>query len=407
MKGGVSPMAARLQRRICSQTLTMANRMRPQPTASSTRRSRVRTSVNRPAVTSAESARVARLHYATDKRPGISRQRAGSGFVYRDARSRRIREAATLARIRALVIPPAWRHVWISPDPNSHLQVTGRDARGRKQYRYHPRWTEERDSVKYGRMITFARRLPAMRRRVRADLRQPPLSRPRVLATVIRLLETTLIRVGNEEYAKANKSFGLTTLHDRHVRVRGPKVKFRFRAKSGVVQSIDLEDATLARSVKRCQDLPGQTLFQYLDADGNRQSVDSRDVNDYLREISGEDFTAKDFRTWAGTVLAAAALHELARVDSKAARNRNIVQAVESVAKRLGNTRAVCRKCYVHPAVLDAYLDGTTIEMLGNKAARLITPPLSRLSREEVAVLALLTRRLSRESVARRGRAAA
>jgi DNA topoisomerase-1 len=381
--------------------------MRPQPIAASTRRTRARTHVSRPAVTLAESARVAHLHYATDKRPGISRQRAGSGFIYRDARGRLIRDAATLARIRALVIPPAWRNVWISPDPNGHVQVTGRDARGRKQYRYHPRWNEERDGVKYGHMIAFARKLPAIRRRVRADLKQPPLSRPRVLATVIRLLEMTLIRVGNEEYAKANKSFGLTTLKDRHVEVRGPVMKFRFRAKSGVVQSIDFQDAMLARSVKRCQDLPGQTLFQYLDAAGHRQSVDSRDVNDYLREIAGEDVTAKDFRTWAGTVLAATALRELAQVDSQAARNRNIVQAIESVAKRLGNTRAVCRKCYVHPAIVDAYLDGTTIEIVTKKAGQLMSPPLSRRSREETAVLALLSRRLSRQSVARKGRAAA
>jgi DNA topoisomerase-1 len=261
--------------------------------------------------------------------------------------------------------------------------------------------------VKYGHMIAFARKLPAIRRRVRADLKQPPLSRPRVLATVIRLLEMTLIRVGNEEYAKANKSFGLTTLQDRHVEVRGPLMKFRFRAKSGVVQSIDFQDAMLARSVKRCQDLPGQTLFQYVDAAGHRQSVDSRDVNDYLREIAGEDVTAKDFRTWAGTVLAATALRELAQVDSPAARNRNIVQAIESVAKRLGNTRAVCRKCYVHPAIVDAYLDGTTIEIVTRKAGQLMSPPLSRRSREETAVLALLSRRLSRRGVSRKGRAAA
>jgi DNA topoisomerase-1 len=399
-------MAAPLQRRG-TQTETMPNKKRPHPAAKGTRRSQVRTNGNGSAVAPKVSARAAGLHYATDTVPGISRQRAGSGFTYRDARGRRIRDAAILARIRALVIPPAWRNVWISPNPNGHLQVTGRDARGRKQYRYHPRWTEERDGVKYGHMIAFARKLPAIRRRVRADLKQPPLSRSRVLATVIRLLEMTLIRVGNEEYAKANKSFGLTTLQDRHVEVRGPVMKFRFRAKSGVVQSIDFQDAMLARSVKRCQDLPGQTLFQYLDAAGNRQSVDSRDVNDYLREIAGEDVTAKDFRTWAGTVLAATALREFAEVDSLTARNRNIVQAIESVAKRLGNTRAVCRKCYVHPAIVDAYLDGTTIEILIKKGGQLMSPPLSRRSREETAVLALLTRRSSRESMARRAKAAA
>jgi DNA topoisomerase-1 len=343
------------------------------------------------------SARAAGLRYITDEVPGISRQRAGAGFVYRDAKGRLVRNSATLARIRSLVIPPAWRHVWISPDAHGHLQVTGRDARGRKQYRYHPRWTEVRDSVKYSRMITFGRALPAIRRRVRADLKQPPLSRQRVLATVICLLEATLIRVGNEEYAKANGSFGLTTLQDRHVKVRGRFVNFRFRAKSGVFQSIDLEDAALARSVKRCQDLPGQTLFQYLDLEGRRQSVDSRDVNAYLREISGEDFTAKEFRTWAGTVLAASALCGLEDVESKAGRNRNIVQAIESVAKRLGNTRAVCRRCYVHPAVLDAYFEGTTIDVSNGKRRSLATPPVSRLSHEERAVL-LLLRRLSRDT---------
>ncbi len=351
------------------------------------------------------SARAAGLRYVTDEVPGLSRQRSGAGFVYRDAKGRRLRDAATLARIRSLVIPPAWRDVWISPDPLGHVQVTGRDARGRKQYRYHPRWTEVRDSVKYGRMIAFARALPAIRRRVRADLKQSPLSRQRVLATVIRLLEATLIRVGNEEYAKANRSFGLTTLRDRHVTVRGRFVNFRFRAKSGVFQSIDLEDAMLARSVKRCQDLPGQTLFQYFDVEGHRQSVGSRDVNAYLRDVSGEDFTAKDFRTWAGTVLAAAALCAFEPVDSHTARNRNIVQAIESVANRLGNTRAVCRKCYVHPAVLAAYLDGVTIDVSNGKPRRLKTPPISRLSGEERAVLSLL-QRLSRDSW-RRTKAAA
>ena len=350
-----------------------------------------------PAQQSKRSARAAGLRYITDEVPGITRHRAGAGFVYRDARRRRVSDAVTLARIRSLVIPPAWRDVWISPDPHSHLQVTGRDARGRKQYRYHPRWTEVRGAVKYDRMIEFARRLPAIRRRVHADLKQAPLSRPRVLATVIRLLETTLIRVGNDEYAKANRSFGLTTLQDRHVIVRGRVMRFRFRAKSGVFQSLDFEDRALARSVKRCQDLPGQTLFQYLDAEGGRQSVGSRDVNRYLREISGEDFTAKDFRTWAGTVLAAVALCELDEVATATARNRNVVRAIESVADRLGNTRAVCRKCYVHPAVLEAYLDGLTIEGLNGKSRQLAAPPMARLSHAERAVLAFL-RRLPRET---------
>ena len=351
------------------------------------------------------SARVAGLRYVTDEVAGITRQRAGAGFTYRDARGRRVRDAATLGRIRSLVIPPAWKDVWISPDPHGHLQVTGRDARGRKQYRYHPRWTEVRDGAKYSRMVGFAEALPAIRRRVLADLKQAPLSRERVLATVIRLLETTLIRVGNEEYAKANRSFGLTTLQDRHVTVRAGVVKFRFRAKSGVFQAIDLADAALARSVKRCQDLPGQTLFQYLDGDGGRQSVGSRDVNRYLREISGEDFTAKDFRTWAGTVLAATALCDFDGVASMTARNRNIVQAIDSVAQKLGNTRAVCRKCYVHPAILAAYLDGITITGENGKPRAVGAPPMSRLSPAERAVLSFLKRQ-SRDT-ARRGRLAA
>ena len=342
------------------------------------------------------SARAAGLRYITDEVPGITRRRAGAGFVYRDAKGRRVRDAATLARIRSLVIPPAWRDVWIAPDPHGHLQVTGRDAKGRKQYRYHPRWTEVRDSAKYNRMIEFARALPAIRHRVLGDLKGSPLSRERVLATVIRLLETTLIRVGNEEYARANNSFGLTTLQDRHVTVRGGVMKFRFRAKSGVFQTIDLEDAALARSVKRCQDLPGQTLFQYLDAGAKRQSVGSRDVNRYLREISGEDFTAKDFRTWAGTVLAATSLCEFDAAVSATARNRNIVQAIESVARKLGNTRAVCRKCYVHPAIIDAYNDGVTVAGLNGKSQMRAALPMARLSHAERAVLSFL-KRLSRE----------
>lgn len=340
-----------------------------------------------------ESARAASLRYARDDGAGITRRRAGTGFVYYSPTGRRIREPGTLARARALVIPPAWRDVWIAPDPRAHLQATGRDARGRKQYRYHPRWAASRDDVKYERMIAFAKALPAIRRRIAADAKTQPLSRQHVMATVVGLLERTLIRVGNDEYAKANGSFGLTTLRDRHVTVRGRRVTFRFRAKSGVQQTIDLDDAALARSVKRCQDLPGQILFQYLDEDGIRRSVSSGDVNAYLKDVTGEDFTAKDFRTWAGTVLAAMALAALEGAESDTARKKNIVAAVESVAKRLGNTRAVCRKCYIHPVVLDAYLDGATIAVVAAKAQRLART--STLTREETAVLALLRRRLT------------
>ncbi|MFN2446414.1 MAG: DNA topoisomerase IB [Vicinamibacterales bacterium] len=342
-----------------------------------------------------ESARSAELYYAVDDHPGVTRHRAGQGFTYKSPTGRPVRDARTLARINALVIPPAWTHVWVAPSAQGHLQATGRDARGRKQYRYHPRWTAVRDEVKYERMVAFGKALPAIRRRTRADLKAPPLSRGRVLATVVRLLEKTLIRVGNDEYAKSNGSFGLTTLRDRHVTVRGPRVTFRFRAKSGVLQAVDLADETIARSVKACQDLPGQTLFQYLDDKGERCSVDSGHVNAYLKEVTGREFTAKDFRTWAGTVLAACALSDLSIVDSVTARKKNIVAAVESVARRLGNTRAVCRRCYVHPAVFDAYLDGTTIAVLSARAEEMFARHLTRLSREETAVLALLGRRLA------------
>ncbi|HXW03779.1 MAG TPA: hypothetical protein VD833_00990 [Vicinamibacterales bacterium] len=353
------------------------------------------------------SARMAGLRYVTDATPGITRRKRGSGVAYYRPDGSLVRDSATLERIRSLAIPPAWERVWISPDANGHLQATGRDARGRKQYRYHAYWNRVRNDVKYGRMIAFGRALPSIRRRTETDLRKPALSRERVLATVVRLLEKTLIRVGNEEYARTNGSFGLTTLQDRHVAVRGTRVQFRFRAKSGIRQTVDLEDAALARSVRRCQDLPGQTLFQYLDADGRRQRVDSGDVNAYLREIAGQDFTAKDFRTWAGTVLAASALSAPgAAAAAVTARKRQIVRAVEAVAQRLGNTRAVCRKCYVHPAVFDAYLDGVTIEIVADRTRRLTSRRLTRLSRAEAAVLALLQQRLARDARARRPRAA-
>jgi DNA topoisomerase I len=309
----------------------------------------------------AESARLAGLRYVSETGPGIRRRRAGRGFVYLNGHEP-VRDATTLARIRSLVIPPAWRDVWICPAPSGHIQAVGRDARGRKQYRYHPRWRETRDETKYARMLAFARALPRIRARVATDLRRHGLPREKVLATVVRLLETTLMRVGNEEYARANKSFGLTTLRDRHVDVDGAAVRFEFRGKGGKEHAVGVRDPRVARIVRHLQDLPGQELFQYLDEDGTRRTVDSGDVNAYLREISGEDFTAKDFRTWAGTVLCALALAEIGLGDSERATRRNITRAIGRVAERLGNTPAISRKCYVHPGVLEAYQQGAIIE---------------------------------------------
>jgi DNA topoisomerase-1 len=346
-----------------------------------------------PRPSGATSAREAGLYYVDDAGPGIARVRVGRAFRYRGPDGRPVRDRATLERIRGLVIPPAWERVWIAPKANAHIQATGRDARGRKQYRYHPRWTTVRDETKYARMLAFARALPQIRRRVAADLRRPPLTRERVLATVVGLLERTHIRVGNDEYARANGSFGLTTLQDRHVDVRGRKVRFRFRAKSGVMQQIDLEDAVLARSVQRCQDLPGQTLFQYVDETGARRTISSTDVNAYLREIAGDEFTAKDFRTWAGTVLAACELCADSEGTSQAARKRFISGAVGRVAEQLGNTKAVCRRCYIHPAVFEAFEEGETIARLTRPTnpSRVIR---AQWSAAEAAVMRLLTARL-------------
>jgi DNA topoisomerase I len=340
-------------------------------------------------------ARDAGLTYVSDDSPGISRKRVGSGFTYTDAHGRTIRNRTTLGRIAHLAIPPAWENVWICPSERGHIQAVGRDARGRKQYRYHEKWREVRDENKYGRMIDFARALPKIRRAVARDLRRKGLSREKVLAAIVRFMEATLIRVGNEEYAKNNHSFGLTTLQDRHAKISHGKVKLEFRGKSGVEHELEVNDARLAAVAKKCQDLPGQELFQYIDASGKVCDVGSTDVNDYLREISGgSDFTAKDFRTWAGTVLAATALAEFKQFDSQAQAKRNIVQAIESVAGKLGNTRAVCRKCYIHPEILNAYLDGSLVENLSRRAATLATPA-AKLRPDEAAVLALLRRRLA------------
>jgi DNA topoisomerase I len=339
------------------------------------------------------SARAAGLRYVHDDRPGIRRVRRGKAFRYLDADGRPVRDAETLARIRALVIPPAWTDVWICSHANGHLQATGRDARGRKQYRYHARWRAVRDETKYHRMIDFARALPILRARIDADLALPGLRRAKVLAAVVRLLETTLIRVGNEEYAKTNHSFGLTTLLDKHVQVKGSTAHFTFRGKSGVHHDVDVHDHRLVRIIRRCHDLPGHELFQFVDEEGATHLIDSAAVNEYLHEIAGEEFTAKDFRTWAGTVLAAEALRTCEVCEAATQRKRNVVAAVEETARRLGNTVAVCRKCYIHPAVVEAYLDGS-LALAFDQSNRKNRKALDGLSDEEVAVLAFLQRRL-------------
>lgn len=339
-----------------------------------------------------EAAQAAGLRYVTDSSPGIRRRRRGRGFAYVRPDGAPLRDAHELERIRRLVIPPRWTEVWICPSSSGHLQVTARDARGRKQYRYHTRYREVRDLTKFSRLVEFSEVLPDIRRRVERDISQSSLSREKVLATVVWLLEKTLIRVGSDEYARDNGSFGLTTLRRRHVAVSGAKLRFEFRGKSGVPHSVALTDRRIARIVQRCQELPGQELFQYLDDDGGRQSVDAGDINQYLREIAGRQITAKDFRTWAGTILAAQGLRDIGGFATQKEANANVVRAIDQVARRLGNTRAVCRKYYVHPVVIEAYLDGVTIPSASGDehgfprdSAR---PPALR--RDEIAVLDLL-----------------
>jgi len=319
-------------------------------------------------------ARAAGLRYVTDRSSGIRRKMGTLGFEYYDVNGSRITDESELERIRKLAIPPAWTDVWICPNPKGHIQATGRDARGRKQYRYHPRWRVVRDETKYDRTIAFGEALSRIRARTERDLATPGLTREKVLATVVQLLEKTLIRVGNDEYAKANKSFGLTTLRDKHVAVDGARVRFEFRGKSGRSHTISVHNRKLASIVRRCRDLPGYELFQYVDEDGTRQVVDSADVNEYLREVTNEEFTAKDFRTWSGTVLAARALQSLEPPESATQAKKNLVQAVQAVAGLLGNTPAVCRKCYVHPAIFDAYLDGSLIAALGTRSDEGLDP---------------------------------
>lgn len=333
-----------------------------------------------------ESARVAGLRYVTDEAPGIQRHRAGEGFRYVAPDGTALRDAATLSRIRRLAIPPAWSNVWICARDDGHLQATGRDARRRKQYRYHPRWREVRDETKYGRLIAFGAALPRIRRRVGRDLARPGLPREKVLATVVRLLERTFIRVGNEEYARENDSFGLTTLRARQVRVTGNTLSFRFRGKSGVPHDVALTDRPLAEIVRRMQDLPGEELFQYVDEDGTTRAIESADVNAYLKSIAGEDFTSKDFRTWAGTLLCARRLRRLEAPPSDRAGKRELNAAVEEVSRELRNTRAVCRKCYIHPAVIESYLGGRLQRAMRGRS-------------DEAALIALLRGEQRREKV--------
>ena len=313
------------------------------------------------AIESAEAAEEAGLQYVSDDRPGYTRKPRNGEFEYLDTQGKRIRDEQRILRIKRLAIPPAWTDVWICSSPTGHVQATGRDARRRKQYRYHERWRELRDENKFDRLAEFANALPKIRRRVAQDIRLPGLPREKVLATVVRLLERTFIRIGNEEYARDNKSFGLTTIKNRHVKVKGDHLRFRFRGKSGRQHEVDITDRRIAKIVSKCQDLPGQDLFQYVTDDGEVRNVTSQDVNDYLREITNENFTAKDFRTWAGTVLGAIALNAQGEFETKKQAKANLKTAICAVARLLGNTPAVCRKCYVHPAILEAYVMRTQI----------------------------------------------
>lgn len=342
------------------------------------------------AVAPVESARAAELRYVSDTSPGIRRRRVGKHFSYIGLDGKPIHDEQELKRIRGLVIPPAWNNVWICPNPRGHIQASGRDARGRKQYRYHTEWRKIRDETKYDRLIAFGQALPHIRERVSADLSLPGLQREKVLAVVVRLLDTLSIRVGNEEYARENKSFGLTTLRSRHVKVEGASIHIHFRGKRGIEHDVGIRDRRLARIIKQCQDLPGHELFQYLDDAGKRQPIDSADVNEYLHVITGKDFTAKDFRTWAGTVTTVCALTELGEAETQTQTKKHLAQAIESAAKRLGNTPTICRKCYVHPEVINSYLDGRLLAALKQNDEKAVAESLQGLRPEEIAVMKFL-----------------
>jgi DNA topoisomerase I len=344
-----------------------------------------------------DAAESAGLVYVSDEEPGIRRRKAGKGFSYLKADGTPVKDPATLKRIRSLAIPPAYTDVWICPKANGHIQATGRDAKGRKQYRYHARFREVRESTKYEHMLEFARGLPAIREKVAEHMALRGLPREKVLASVVHLLETTLIRVGNEDYAKQNKSYGLTTLRNRHVEVNGSELRFDFKGKSGKTWKLKVKDRRIAKIIRALQDLPGQDLFQYIDDEGERQSVTSADVNAYLREITGQDITAKDFRTWAGTVLAALALTEFETFDSDAKAKKNVRAAIEKVAARLGNTPTICRKCYIHPEILSSYVEGSLLVEVKDEIEEELREDLADLRPEEAAVLSLLEARLNRD----------
>lgn len=345
-----------------------------------------------------EAAEEAGLRHVSDDGPGYSRKKNGDDFDYYDTEGKKITDEKRLLRIRRIAIPPAWTDVWICPAPNGHIQAVGRDARGRKQYRYHERWREVRDEAKYEKMVLFGRALPKIRKRIEKDMALPSLPREKVLATVIELLERTFIRVGNEEYAKENKSFGLTTLRNRHVDVEGTTVRFQFKGKSGVKHNKEVHDRRLAGIVRKLQDLPGQELFQYIDDEGEVRNLTSQDVNDYLKEITGDEFTAKDFRTWAGTVLASLALTSQEPFTSKKEAKSRVKTAITAVAHVLGNTPAVCRKCYIHPAVLESYLDGTLANSLKLKTEEALLENIDDLRGEEADVLRFLRDRLAKKA---------
>ena len=338
------------------------------------------------------------LRYVSHDQPGYTRKTKSDDFEYFDAEGKPIRDEQRLLRIKRLAIPPAYTDVWICPSTNGHIQAMGRDARRRKQYRYHQRWRAARDENKYDRMVLFGEALPKIRKRVEADLALPGLQQNKVLATVVQLLQQTFIRVGNEEYARDNKSFGLTTMKGRHVDVTGSKLRFRFQGKSGIKHDVDIQDRRIAKIVAKVQDLPGQNLFQYLDDDGEARDITSQDVNDYLREITGEDFTAKDIRTWAGTVLAAIALNAAGAFETKKQAKANIKNAIGAVAEILGNTPAICRKCYIDPVVLESYLDGDIIEGLKRKTDEALEGDAVDLRASEVAVLKFLQAKLAKKA---------
>jgi DNA topoisomerase-1 len=344
-----------------------------------------------------DAAESAGLRYVSDERPGIRRKKAGTGFSYTRPDGSRLIEPDALKRIRALAIPPAWTDVWICPFPDGHIQATGRDAKGRKQYRYHARFREVRESTKYEHVVAFADALPFIRETVREHMALRGLPREKVLATVVHLLETTLIRVGNDDYARQNNSYGLTTLKNRHVAVNGNEVRFRFTGKGGKQWSLRVRDRRVAKIIRACQELPGQELLQYIDEQGNCQDVTSTDVNEYLKAITGKDITAKDFRTWAGTVLAAIALSELESFDSAAQAKHNLRSAIGKVSARLGNTPTICRKCYIHPEVLNSYMDGNLLLEIKSQAESELRSAVENMKPEEAAVLALLRGRLAKQ----------